>query len=339
MRAAVVGSRPDETPLTVKDVPRPRAVGDWAVVALKRASLNRLDAMMLEDRASLPLGTILGSDGAGLVHELGPDVLPDAGVAVGDGVIVSPSLGWGPDDRFPSESYEILGSPTHGTHAQFVTVPAANLYAKPPHLRWEEAAALPMAGLTAWRALVTRGRLVPGETVLVGAASSGVGSAAIQIAAAAGARVVAVTSSEDKAHHAVALGATSAVDRTRGDFVEELLRLSGGGADLAIDPTGALWQHFVDALRPAGRLVVVGKMATHVADLRVPSVYWKQIDILGSSMGSPGDFAGLLGSVAAHGWAPRVDSVYPLSQIGAAYARLDSSERIGKVVLDLVALS
>ena len=335
MRAAVIGTNETEAPVRVVDVPQPRAVGDWVVVRLKRAALNRLDAMMLEGRTSEAPGTIFGSDGAGVIHEIGPHVATAAGLAVGDEVIISPSLSWGPDERFPSDAYEILGSPTHGTHAQYVAVPAVNLHPKPVHLSWEEAASLPMAGLTAWRALMTRGRLVAGETVIVGAASSGVGTAAIQIAAAAGAHVVAVTASAAKAQDALDLGAAAVADRTSDDFAAQLSAATRGGADLALDPTGRMWQPFVDALNPAGRLVVVGKMAAPVGSLRVQSVYWKQVDVLGSSMGSPRDFTDLLDQVTSTGWAPRVDSVFPLSDIVAAYERLDDPARVGKVVLDV----
>ena len=335
MRAAVVGTEPQEPPVRVMDVARPRASGDWVVVRLERASLNRLDAMMLEQRTSEAPGSIFGSDGAGVVHELGPDVPTSTGWAAGDHVIVSPSLHWGLDERFPSPEYEILGSPTHGTHAEYVAVPAANLHAKPQHLTWEEAASLPMSGLTAWRALVTRGRLAAGETVLVGAASSGVGTAAIQIAAAAGARVVAVTASGAKAAEALQLGAAATVDRTATDVADQLRAATGGHADLALDPTGRLWGPFVANLRSAGRLVVVGKMAAAAATLDVQSVYWKQVDVLGSSMGSPRDFAALLAQVTARRWAPRVDSVFPLNEIAAAYTRLDAADRVGKVVLDV----
>lgn len=335
MRAAVVGTEPEEPPVRVVDVPRPHARGDWVVVRLERASLNRLDAMMLERRTSEAPGAIFGSDGAGVVHELGPNVPTSAGWTVGDHVIISPSLHWGQDERFPSAEYEILGSPTHGTHAEYVAVPAVNLHPKPAHLTWDEAAALPMAAMTAWRALVTRGRLIEGETVLVGAASSGVGSAAIQIAAAVGARVVAVTGSDAKASEAIALGASATVNRTDAHLAGRLRAATLGGADLAVDPTGALWSVFVDNLRPAGRLVVVGKMAAPLATLDVQSIYWKQVDVLGSSMGSPQDFAALLDHVASRRWAPRVDSVFPLTDIGSAYARLDATDRVGKVVLDV----
>jgi NADPH:quinone reductase-like Zn-dependent oxidoreductase len=269
-----------------------------------------------------------------VVPALGGAHTPDAGlgIEVGAEVVISPSLFWGASDVAPDERYEILGSPTNGTHAEYVAVPAANVYPKPGHLDWSEAAALPLAGMTAWRALVTRGGLTAGEKVIVGAASSGVGSMAIQIAAASGAKVVAVTSGEEKAEYARKLGASDVVDRTCATFSDDLTTMAGG-ADLALDPTGALWQPFVDALAPGGRLVVVGKMAAPAATLRVQSVYWKQVDVRGSSMGSPRDFAGLLDHVARGRWAPLIDSEFPLDDIASAYARLDEQDRVGKVVL------
>lgn len=333
MRAAVVGHLPTQPPLTVTEVPTPEPGPGWVRVRLHAAALNRLDAMMLAAREDEAPGAIFGSDGAGVVDAVGPGATH--AVSVGDEVVVSPSLFWGDDDRYPSADYEILGSPTHGTHAEHVVVPAENVVAKPEHLTFTEAAALPMAGITAWRALVTRGGLRDGETVVVGAASSGVGSTAVRIAASLGARVVAITSSPDKEKEALALGAVAAVDRTSDRFADDLREAVGAGADLALDPTGALWQPLVDVLRPAGRLVVVGKAASPTGSLRVQSVYWKQVDILGSSMGSPRDLADLLDHVKAHGWAPVVDSVFPLDDVAAAYERLDSPDRVGKVVLDL----
>lgn len=331
MRAAVVSNDPATSTLSVVDWPDPSVPPGWALVELRRASLNRLDLMMVQDRADLPGPGILGSDGAGVVAGLGTGV---TGLAVGDEVVISPSLFWGDRQSAPGPAYEILGSPTHGTHAELVVVPAENVLAKPARLSWDEAAALPMAGVTAWRALITRGRLRAGETVVVAAASSGVGSLAVQIAAAHGARVVAVTSA-DKVAAAEALGAHEVVSRTAADFPGDLVRATRRGADLALDPTGALWQPLVQALRPGGRLVAVGKMATDTATVRVQTVYWNQVDILGSSMGSAQDFQAFLHHVDDADWTPAVDSTYPLERIHEAYARLDAPERMGKVVLDV----
>ncbi|KAA1424237.1 zinc-binding dehydrogenase [Nocardioides antri] len=333
MKAAVVQTDPSAPPVVVSDVPVPVPPPDWVLVRLRAAALNRLDAMMLARREEESPGAIFGADGAGEVVEVGATAR-DSGVGEGDSVIISPSLFWGPSEVAPGPDYEILGSPTHGTHAEYVAVPVANVHPVPDHMGWAEAAALPMAGVTAWRALVTRGRLAAGETVVVGAASSGVGTMAIQIAAASGARVIAVTSTEEKAKRALSLGADTVVDRTTTDVAAYVTDVTDGGADLALDPTGALWQPMVGGLRPGGRLAVVGQAAAATGSLRVQSVYWKQVDILGSSMGSPRDFSALLGQVADRRWSPLVDSVHPLTGIAGAYARLDSPERIGKVVID-----
>ena len=334
MKAAVVNRDLAQPPVAVTEMPRPRPAPYWVVVRLHAAALNRLDAMMLADRQHESVGAIYGADGAGVITALGDALTPQLGISVGTEVLISPSLFWGPNNDAPGDGYEILGSPTNGTHAEYVAVPAANVYPKPAHLSWSEAAALPLAGVTAWRALVTRGRLAPGEKVLVGAASAGVGSMAIQIAAASGAEVVAVTAGAEKAAYARKLGAHTVLDRTSATFPSDLTD-AAGGADLALDPTGALWQPFVDALRPGGRLLVVGKMAATTASLRVQSVYWKQVDILGTSMGSPRDFAALLDHVRRQRWAPLVDSTFPLGDIHAAYDRLDAPDRVGKVVLGM----
>lgn len=332
MRAAVTSNDPSAPPLSVVSVPTPEPPAGWVQVALHRASLNRLDAMTIDERTSLGRPTIGGSDGAGVVSKVGAGV---TGWAVGAEVVLLPSLWWGPDRAAPGPEYEILGAPTDGTHAEHVVVPAENIRARPSRLTMDEAAALPLAGLTAWRALVTRGRLTRGETVVVGAASSGVGTMAIQIATGLGARVVAISSSADKAVTARRLGADSVVLRTDEDLAGGLVEATGGRADLALDPTGSLWQPMLQALRPGGRLVAVGKMAADVATVRVQTVYWKQVDILGSSMGSPEDFDALLTHLDAADWAPAIDSTFPLDAIASAYERLDDPGRVGKVLLDV----
>lgn len=330
MRAAVISNNPD-LPITVSEWPQPKIPAGWALVELQRAALNRHDEMSLRDPASLPGPSILGSDGAGVVAALGSGV---TGLHIGEEVVISPSLYWGNAPEAPGARYQILGTPTHGTHAEMVVVPAANLLPRPSRLSWDEAAALPLAGVTAWRALVTRGRLRAGETVIIAAASSGVGSLAIQIAAALGARVIAVTS-ERNLTAARSIGADHVLSRTSSNLVEELTQASDGGAHLALDPTGALWQPLLQGLRPAGRLVSVGRMASDIAAVHVATVFWQQLDILGSSMGSAEDFRALLQHVERSAWAPVVDSTHPLEHISDAYARLDHPERFGKVVIDV----
>lgn len=332
MKAAVTSPHPTDVPASVREVPIPEVPRTWILVEVHAAALNRLDAMMVADRESLERPTVFGADGAGVVVQVGEGV---TSVRVGDEVVISPSLWWGDDPAAPGAHYEILGAPTDGTHAEYVAVPAENVVQKPARLTWAQAAALPLAGVTAWRALVTRGRLAAGETVVVAAASSGVGSLAVRIASALGARVVAISSTSDKLDEASAAGADHVVLRTSPTFAQDLLAATNGRADLALDPTGALWEPLLKSLRPGGRLVAVGRMASNTATVPVHTVFWKQVDILGSSMGSPSDFASFIDHVARTGWLPAIDSSYSLDAIEAAYARLDSPDRGGKVVLTI----
>jgi zinc-binding alcohol dehydrogenase/oxidoreductase len=201
-----------------------------------------------------------------------------------------------------------------------------------PSLKWGNA---PEAPGPAYEILGSRGRLIAGETVVVAAASSGVGSVAIQIAQGLGARVIAVSSSPEKAKTAEEFGAHDVVLRTESESIDRLVVVTGGRVDLALDQTGALWHPLLQSLRPGGRLVVVGQMAAAIGTARVQTVCWKQVDVMGSSMGSPDDFAELLAHVETADWRPVVDSEYPLHDIDAAYARLDARDRIGRVVLEL----
>ena len=329
MRAAVLSPDLSHEAVSVQQWPDPEPREGWVVVRVVRTSLNRLDRMTVDERADLPQPAVIGSDAAGVVESVGAGV---DGVSVGDEVVVLPSLWWGPRDDVQSPDCEVLGYPTQGTHAELLSVPAENVFPKPGRLSWDETAALPMAALTAWRAVVTRGRLAAGETLVVTAASSGVSSFAIQVGAALGARVVAVSSSDEKLEQARRLGAHAGVLRTSPDLAAELAAVASG-ADLVVDPAGADWPALVRALRPGGRLVALGRKAQDQAALPLQPLYWRQLDVLGSSMGSPRDFAALLEHVDGAAWAPVVDSVFPLDEIRSAYARLDHPDRFGKVVV------
>jgi NADPH:quinone reductase-like Zn-dependent oxidoreductase len=296
------------------------------IVRVLAAALNRLDEMTVAERSDLPAPAVIGSDAAGVVVAVGDGVTPGR---IGQSVVVLPSLWWGSRDAHQGDAMEILGYPTQGTHAELVAVPVENVFAKPARLSWVEAAALPLAGVTAFRAVVTRGQVAEGQHVIVTAASSGVSSFVIQIASALGAQVTAVTSDTNKLAQALHLGATAGVLRTD----DGLKRLEPRSADVVIDSTGAEWPALLDALRPGGRLVTLGKKAQAQVLVNVQPMFWRQLSIVGTSMGSPRDFAGLLKHVETHAWAPTIDSVYGLEQVAAAYARLDHPGRFGKVVL------
>jgi len=325
MRAAVI-TAPEE--VGQQDWPDPEAAAGEVLVGVRRAALNRRDRWILHDPAArgFEVPALMGSDGAGVVEALGDGV---GGLEVGQEVVLLPDLGWGDGEKAPGPDFRILD----GTCAERIAVPAENAYPRPQRLSWDESAALPLAGLTAWRALFYRGGLKEGETVLITGASGGVSTYLIQIAAAIGARVLVNSSSEEKLAQAKELGAEGGVDRTDEDWPKQIKEMSGGGVDLAVDSSGK-WAEALKALRPGGTLSVFGRTADNDAQLNVSAVFFGQYSIHGTTMGSPREFQALLDHVEAADWKPIVDSVLPLERVGDAYARLDSSERFGNVVID-----
>jgi NADPH:quinone reductase-like Zn-dependent oxidoreductase len=317
-----LGSAPDP-------VPGPGEV----VVALRAAALNRRDVFLRKGIAPSPLPVIPGSDGAGTVRALGEGV---SGHSEGDEVIVLPSLGWGGGEDAPAPGFRILGGPDDGTYAELVKIPAENVFPKPARLSWEEAAALPLGGLTAYRALVSRARIRPGETVLIIGIGGGVATIALHIARAAGCRVLVTSSSIEKIARARELGADAGVDYTDGDWVAAVRELTGGtGVDVVVDSVGSTWADSINCLRPGGRAVVFGGTGGGKVQLTVRPVTVGQVSLLGTTMGSPRDFAGLLAAVAHQAWSPVIDSVRPLGEVADAHAREEAGEHFGKLVLSI----
>ncbi len=329
MRAAVIR---DVDRVGAEDWPDPVPAAGEVLIRLRRAALNRRDRFLLADPAAagLELPTVIGSDGAGVIDSVGDGV---SGLEPGQEVVILPEFDWGDREDAPGPGFELLGASTQGTHAGLIAVPAESAFPRPQRLTWEESAALPLAGLTAWRALFRRGGLEPGQTVLITGASGGVSTYLIQIAAAGGARVLVNSSSAEKIAMAKELGAEAGVNRNDESWPEQIKELSRGGVDLAVDSSGC-WADALNAVRPGGTLSVFGRTVKNHAELSVPAVFFGQYSIHGTTMGSPREFQALLDHVETANWRPNVDSVLPLEQIADAYARLDSSERFGNVVID-----
>jgi zinc-binding alcohol dehydrogenase/oxidoreductase len=302
------------------------------MVAVQAAALNRRDWWIWR-RPTTPMPVTLGSDGAGRVVAVGHGV--DQAL-LGEAVVIYPTFGWPRGAPVPDASFEILGSPRPGTFAERIVVPVENVVRKPARLSWEEAAALNLAGLTAWRAVVTCARVRPGDRVLVAGAGSGVATFAVQIAAALGAEVWVTTSSAAKLNRLVELGARGGVLYRDDGWPEQLSERSGGAMDAAIDSWGAEgWQRILPTLRWGGVLVNYGDTGGETATVGVSDVYWAWRSILGTTMGSPDEFDALLAHVDATDWGPAIDSVFPLDALGSAAARLTASDRFGKVVLTM----
>jgi zinc-binding alcohol dehydrogenase/oxidoreductase len=321
-----------KTPLIVQQLPDLVAAPGWAVVRLKTAALNHRDLWtQLGLYPNIKLPVTLGSDGAGVVTSVGT---PADQTWVEREVTINPSLDWGPDPRAQGKDFRILGLPDNGTFAEQVSIPVANLVLKPAHLSWEQAAALPLAGLTAWRALFTRAQLKPGERVLVTGIGGGAALIALQFAVAAGAIVWVTSSSPKKLARAETLGAAGGVNYRDADWGATLQKQAGGLFDVIVDSAGGPgFASLIELTRPGGRIVFFGATTGNPPGLDLRKSFFRQINILGTTMGSPADFAGMTRFVETHKVVPVVDKVFPLDSTEAALRHMESGTQFGKIVL------
>lgn len=332
MKAVVLTEAGGLDKLEVQDVATPEPAAGEVRVRIRSAALNRRDFFMtrgLYPRMKLPC--IIGSDGAGVVDAVGPG--GDASL-VGREVVVYPARDWGADPAFPGSTFRVLGMPDAGTLAEAICVPATDIKAKPAHLDFDQAAALPLAGLTSWRAVVTMGGIRPGMNVLVTGAGSGTSSFAILWAVQHGAKVWATSGSADKLAKARAIGATGGGDYREPDCYAKL-RKESGGFDLIIDSAGGDGLNAVlDTLRMGGRFVFYGATLGNAKQgLEMAKLFFKQARIQGTTMGSPAEFGAMIDFVAAKRLAPLVHQVYPLAEIRTAVGLMERFGQTGKIVL------
>lgn len=325
MHAVVLQHHGGPEQLVAGEVRDPAPAADRVVVELRAAALNRRDLLVRAGGGpayQFPMPLILGSDGAGVRRDTGEEV------------VILPSLRWGAAEDVAGPDFGILGGPEDGTYAELVAVPPENLFPRPRTLSWHEAAALPLAALTAHRALFAVGRLRPAERVLVLGVGSGVSLAAIQLAHHAGARVAVTSSSPENLERARELGADIAVSYREPDWDLRIVDACGG-ADLVLDSVGSTWQQSLNALRPGGRLVSCGGTGGGEVRVDVRSLYLQQKQILGTKMGNPADFRALLALVADGAVRPIIDSVSPLADAPAAHRRMEANQHFGKLVLEV----
>ncbi|HVA37476.1 MAG TPA: zinc-binding dehydrogenase [Candidatus Dormibacteraeota bacterium] len=332
MRAAVISDKSGPAGVAVKEWPDPQAGPGEVLVRLRAAALNRRDYFItvgLYPRIALPC--VAGSDGAGEVLAVGEGVTR---WKAGDRVVILPEIGWGDREAFPADGFRILGMPDQGTFAEHIVVGTDCLYPMPAHLDFEHAAALPLAGLTAYRAVVSKGAVSADEWVLATGIGGGVQTLALQFAKALGAKVVATSRSDAKLERAKQLGADAVFNISAGEWSKAVREATGGaGVALAVDSVGGeTFAEVVKATGNAGRIVCYG--AT-LGNWTVPAalVFFRQIRIEGTTMGSPRDFAQMLRLVEREKIVPAVDHVFPLEQIGDALGLMERSEQFGKIVL------
>jgi NADPH:quinone reductase-like Zn-dependent oxidoreductase len=329
--------------LSLQELPDPEiAAPDEVRVAVRTAALNRLDLFVVH---GLPgkgpaLPHVVGSDGAGVVESVGSAV---TGVAPGDRVMLNPGVSCGRcgaclrGDESLCERFAILGEHRAGTVAAYVVVPAANVAPVPDAMSWAEAAAYPLATLTAWRMLTTRANVRAGETVLVWGAGGGVAQAAIRIAAHLGAAVIATSGSDAKLEIARRLGAAETINHASADVVAEVRRITARrGADVVVDTVGeATWPASLRSIARGGRLVTCGATSGPHVQIDVRKLFWHQWTILGSTMGSRAEFAEIVALAHQGKLRPVVDRVVPIEESVAAFQRLARGEQAGKLVIEV----
>jgi NADPH:quinone reductase-like Zn-dependent oxidoreductase len=304
--------------LRYEDAPEPEPRSGEVLVRLRAASLNHLDLWIRKGLPSVPKPRILGADGAGLRED------------TGERVVINPGIEHG-------EKITVVGEHMDGTHAELVAVPETNVYPLPEEISFEEAAAFPLVFETAYRLLVTKAQLQEGEWVLLWGIGSGVATAGLAIAKALGAKAIVTSSSDEKLERARKLGADAAVNHANGDVRGAVAEATDGqGVEVVLEHVGeATWQTSLQAARAGGRIAVCGATSGPNPPAALHRIWWKQLTIYGSTMGTREDFEGAYELVKSGRAKPVVDSVFPLAQAQAAHERMEAAEQFGKIVLTI----
>lgn len=318
---------------TLATVPDPQVGPGEALIALRAAALNHRDVWIKRgEYGGLKFPCIPGSDGAGVVTAVGPGADP---ALVGRDVIINPAFDWGASEHAQGAKFTILGLPHDGTLAEKIVVPARQLSPKPTHLSWEEAAALPLAGLTAYRAVFSRAQILPNERVLVTGIGGGVALFALQFAAAQRAAVWVTSSSDEKIGRALALGARGGFNYTKPEWATEAAK-APWLFDVIVDSAGGEnFEQLIDLAAPGGRIVVFGATRGNAPSLPIRKVFWRQISLLGTTMGSPADWTAMNAFVSQQGLHPVVSNVFPLDRCAEAFDLMDRGGQFGKIVVTI----
>jgi NADPH:quinone reductase-like Zn-dependent oxidoreductase len=341
MKAAVIHKHGGLECLNVEDVPEPKPKEGEVVLKVNSAALNHLDIWVRKSRAGLDTSKphILGSDAAGIIVDKGPNTNE---VNIGDEVILNPGLSCGRceycrrGEQSECITFGIIGMNRDGTFAEKVAVPLRNVWPKPAHMDFDEAASIGLVYQTAWRMLYTRARLRSSQVVLIHGIGGGVALACLQFAKLAGAEVIVTSASQEKLSKALQAGADYIVNyKKNGAVTEEVKDITGGrGVDIVIDSVGAAtWDTDFAAVRKGGYIVLCGVTSGSAAQTNLQGLYWNQLNILGSTMGSDEDFRQMLKAVNTSKMIPAIDSIWPLEDIKEATGRMENAGQYGKIVL------
>jgi NADPH:quinone reductase-like Zn-dependent oxidoreductase len=322
------------------DLPDPVPGPGQVRVRVRAGSLNHLDIFVRNGIPGIPVALphVMGSDGAGVVESVGPGVTR---VSPGDEVVLNPGVNCGDCEfcRMGEHSlcttFHLLGEHVAGTFAEYVVAPAINAWPRPAALSWEESAAFPLTFLTAWRMLVSKARVRPGESLLIIGVGGGVAVAALQIAKLLGLTVFVTSGSGEKLARAKELGADAGIDHSATDFAREVRKLTGKrGVDVVLDSVGkATWRQSIAAAAKGGRLLTCGATTGTDPQTDLGRIFWNQLTVFGSTMGTHAEFAEMLRIFRDGKVKPVVDAVFPLEKARDAEQRLEEKRQFGKIVI------
>lgn len=342
MKAVFITAHGGNEVVAVRECERPRRQPGEVLVRLEAATLNRVDLYMRNSGAGIShqLPQIMGLDGAGIVEEVDES---ETLLSPGQRVVLFPGVTCGRcefcqrGEGVLCTGMQFLGEHRHGTFAQWISVPVANVFPMPANLNFVQAAAMGVNYLTAWRMLFTKARLKPWETVLVFGIGGGVSLAAMQMARSIGARVIVTSRDDEKLERALALGADHGINSKTQDVVKTVMANTGGrGVDVVIENIGeAVWSSAMKSLVRGGRLVTCGATSGDQPPADLRRLFIRQLQILGSTGGDYCEFRDLLSFVERHGIVPVIDSEFPMDRIHDALNRLESDQKMGKVGLNL----
>jgi zinc-binding alcohol dehydrogenase/oxidoreductase len=331
MKAVVF--RGKDFPVKVEQFKKPKPVKDQVLVKMKYAALNHLDIWIIREKTwNSPDGVVLGADGAGIIEDVGEDADP---LLVGAEVVINPSLDWGSNPIVQGDSFRILGFPDNGTLAEYLVISKKYIFEKPEHLSFAESAAVPLSALTAYRALFSKARLRAKEKVLITGVGGGAALWVLQFAVAYQARVYVTSGSDEKIERAKSLGAVGGFNYKDPDWAAKAQK-EAGGFDIIIDSAGGnQFSKLIELAFPGGRIVNFGRTAGNITEISTRLLYWKQISIHGTTMGTRDEFLSMLDFLESRNIKPIMDKIYPLDQFNEALERMETGNQFGKIVLEI----
>lgn len=331
MKAALFKGK--DFPLSVEEVKKPKPVKDQVLIRIKYAALNHRDLWLMQEQTQqFPNGIILGSDGSGVVEDVGEDADP---MLVGAEVVINPSLEWGTNPFVQGDSFRILGFPDNGTFAEYIVISKKYIFEKPEHLSFEESAAVPLSALTAYRALFSKARLRAKEKVLITGIGGGAALWLLQFATAYQARVYVTSGSDEKIQRAKSLGAAGGFNYKDPEWATKAQK-EAGGFDIIVDSAGGdQFGKLIELAMPGGRIVNFGRTAGNITEVSTRLLYWKQLSIHGTTMGTRDEFLSMLDFLESRNLKPIMDKTFPLSSINEAFQHMHQGNHFGKIVVKI----